>query len=129
MKTAGVVAAALLALCAGATASPAGSDDLERYSGTVVTVDRMRDVLIVDEMGRWDPATERARVTRRWIHVTGLTDYKAFVRGNPPGGYRGEFAEVPLGVAQLAPGDIVTAECVRAGRALVAMRVTVAEAP
>jgi len=129
MKAVGILALALLTLCAGVTVTPAAPDGLERHSGTVVTIDRLRDVIVVDEIGSWDPATERARVTRHRIHVTGLTDFTVFTRSTIAGGYRGDFVEIQLDVVELSRGDIVTAECVRADGALVALGVIVADAP
>jgi hypothetical protein len=129
VKTVGVLALSLLALCAGATATPAASDGFERHSGTIVTIDRLRDVIIVEETGSWDPSREQARVTRNRIHVTGLTEFKVFVRSNIPGGYPGDFAEIQLDVIELSSGDTVTAECVRVGPALVALSIVVADVP
>lgn len=129
MKTAGIVALALLTLCAAATTTPAASNGVERYSGTVVNTDNLRDVIIIDEIGAWDAATEQARITRRHIYVTGVTEYKVFVRSTVRGGFRGDFVEFPLDIVALSKGDTVTAECVRAGRALVALTVVIADAP
>ena len=129
MKTAGVVVLALLTLCAAATTTPAASDGVERHSGTVVTIDDLRDVITIDEIGAWDAATEQARVTRRHIHVTGLTEYKVFVRSTVRGGFRDDFVEFPLDIVALSKGDTVTAECVRAGRVLVALTIVVADVP
>jgi hypothetical protein len=133
MKTIGLLALVLIAAVGRAgvlpSASPAAADGLERHSGTLVTIDRLRDVVTIDEIGAWDPATERMRTTRHRIYVTGLTEFKVFVRSNAAGAYAGDFAAVPLFVSQLIPGDTVTAECVRAGSALVAMSIAVADAP
>jgi hypothetical protein len=127
MKTMGIVGLALATLCAGATATPAASDMAGHYSGTVVTIDRLRDVIVVAEMRRWDPATEEASVTRRHIYFTALTDFTVYVRSNVGGKYAGDFGELQVDVVDLAPGDTVTAECVRAGEALVALRIAVAD--
>ena len=124
-----LIALALVAALAGSTAAPAASDPFDRHSGTVVTIDRIRDVLVVEETGRWDPATERALVTRRAIYFTALTEFKVFVRTTIPGGYAGDFAEFRVNVEALSPGDTVTAECVRVGNVLVALNLIVADAP
>lgn len=98
MKTVGILALALLALCAGVAVTRAAPDGIERHSGTVVTIDQLRDLIIVAEIESWDPATERARVTRHHIYVTGLTDFKVFTRTTRLGGYRGDGALVALSV-------------------------------
>jgi hypothetical protein len=110
-------------------ASPGGLEPLDHYSGTLVSIDRGRDVMLVDEVGRWDPVTERASVTRRTIHFTALTNFKVFVRTTVPGAYTGDFVEFTVGVDALMPGDVVTAECVRNGSALVALELIVADVP
>ncbi len=125
MKT-GILAFALLATWT-TPATPATSDRVERHSGRVVTVDRLRDMVVVDEVGSWDPATERASVTRNRIHITVLTEFKIFLRTPVAGRNRGDFAEIPLRVANVFPGDTVTAECVRAGNRLVALSIILAE--
>jgi hypothetical protein len=125
MKT-GVLALALLATWTTAAAAT-DSDRVERHSGRVVIVDRLRDMVVVEEIGSWDAATERAAITRNRIHFTGLTEFKIFVRTRGAGKYRGEFGEIPLRVTNVFPGDTVTAECVRAGNRLVALSIVLAE--
>ena len=125
MMKAGVLASVLLTAWS-ATAS-AGSDPIERHSGRVMSVDRLRDKIVLEEMGAWDPATERAAITRNGIHFTGLTDFKIFVRARVAGKYRGTFGEIPLRVTNVFPGDTVTAECVRDGNRLVALSIILAE--
>ena len=127
MKAAGVLVPAVLATWTAAAASPTGPDRLERHSGTVVIVDRLRDVVVVKEMGSWDPATERASIIQNRIQFTALTEFKIFVRSRVAGRYRGAFAEIPLRVTNVFPGDTVTAECVRSGNALVALSIILAE--
>jgi hypothetical protein len=118
---------ALVLLAAWSTAASAGSDPIERHSGRVIRVDRLRDMVVVEEMGAWSPATERAAITRNRIHFTGLTDFKIFVRTRGAGKFRGEFGEIPLRVTNVFPGDTVTAECVRDGNRLVALSIILAE--
>ena len=127
MTTVGAVALAVLTLGFVATATPAALDGVERHSGTVIRVDRLRDVIVIDEIGPWDAATEQARITRWRIHVTGLTEFKVFVRNTMRGGFRDDFSEIPLDAFAVSTGDTVTAECVRTGRALVALSVVVAD--
>jgi len=118
---------ALLQLAAAATAAFAGSDPVERHSGRVISVDRLRDTVVIEEMGAWSAATERAAVTRNRIHFTGLTEFKIFVRTRGAGKFRGEFGEIPLRVTNVFAGDTVTAECVRDGNRLVALSIILAE--
>jgi hypothetical protein len=125
MMKASVLALGLLA--AWSTAASAGKDPIERHSGRVISVDRLRDMVVLEEMGAWDPATERAAITRNGIHFTGLTDFKIFVRARVAGKYRGTFGEIPLRITNVFPGDTVTAECVRDGSRLVALSIILAE--
>ena len=118
---------ALLQLAAAATAAFAGSDPVERHSGRVLSVDRLRDTVVIEEMGAWSAATERAAMTRNRIHFTGLTEFKIFVRTRGAGKFRGEFGEIPLRVTNVFAGDTVTAECVRDGNRLVALSIILAE--
>jgi hypothetical protein len=118
---------ALVLLAAWSTAASAGSDPIERHSGRVIRVDRLRDMVVVEEMGAWSPATERTAITRNRIHFTGLTDFKIFVRTRGAGKFRGEFGEISLRVTNVFPGDTVTAECVRDGNRLVALSIILAE--
>lgn len=125
MTKASVLVLGLLA--AWSTTASAGSDPIERHSGRVISVDRLRDKIVLEEMGAWDAATERAATTRNGIHFTGLTDFKIFVRARVAGKYRGTFGEIPLRVTNVFPGDTVTAECVRDGNRLVALSIILAE--
>jgi hypothetical protein len=118
---------ALLQLAAAWTVAFAGSDPVERHSGRVISVDRLRDTVVIEEMGAWSAATERAAMTRNQIHFTGLTEFKIFVRTRGAGKFRGEFGEIPLRVTNVFAGDTVTAECVRDGNRLVALSIILAE--
>jgi|RhiMetdeSRZDD1v2_1073273.scaffolds.fasta_scaffold01948_8 hypothetical protein len=118
---------ALLQLAAASTVAFAGSDPVERHSGRVISVDRLRDTVVIEEMGAWSAATERAAMTRNRIHFTGLTEFKIFVRTRGAGKFRGEFGEIPLRVTNVFAGDTVTAECVRDGNRLVALSIILAE--
>jgi len=129
METAGLLLTVLLALGAGVPATSVSSDGLERHSGTIVTIDRVRDVIVLEEIRAWDAPLERPQLTRYRVYVTGVTEFKLFTRRTVPGGYRGDFAEMPLEVTALSRGDTVTAECVRAGDMLAAMSVVVTNTP
>jgi hypothetical protein len=118
---------ALLLSAASSTAVFAGSDPVERHSGRVISVDQLRDTVVVEEMGAWSAATERAVMTRNRIHFTGLTEFKIFVRTRGTGKFRGDFGEIPLRVTNVVAGDTVTAECVRDGNRLVALSIILAE--
>ena len=117
----------LVLLAASSTVSFAGSPPIERHSGRVISVDRLRDMVVVEEMGAWSPATEQAAITRNRIHFTGLTEFKIFVRARVAHKYQGTFGEIPLRVTNVFPGDTVTAECVRDGNRLVALSIILAE--
>jgi hypothetical protein len=98
-----------------------------RYSGTVAAIDAERRVLVVDEVGPWEVKGGATVPTKRTITLTPATRYNLFMRVNAPGAFAGDFIEVNLEVEHVAPGNFVTAECVRQGDRLVAIAVTVAE--
>lgn len=117
----------LVLLAASSTVAFADSAPIERHSGRVISVDRLRDVVVVEEMGAWSPATEQAAFTRHRVHFTGLTEFKIFVRTRGTGKSRGGFGEIPLRITNVFAGDTVTAECVRDGNRLVALSIILAE--
>jgi len=112
---------------AGATAVAADAVRTVRYSGTVTTIDPERGLMILEEVGPWRVERGATVVTRRTISLNASTTYNLFMRVDAPGAFAGDFIEVVLDVDHLAPGDFVTAECVRQGDRLVALTVTVAE--
>lgn len=85
--------------------------------------------MILEEVGPWRVERGSTVVTRRTIHLTPATTYNLFMRVTAPGAFAGDFIEVTLDVNDVAPGDFVTAECVRQHDRLVALTVTVAELP
>src|SRR5262249_49227814 len=118
---------AVVLLAASSTVAFAGSAPIERHSGRVISVDRLRDTIVVEEMGAWSPATEQATITRNRVHFTGLTEFKIFVRTRGTAKSRGGFGEIPLRITNVFAGDTVTAECVRDGNRLVALSIILAE--
>jgi hypothetical protein len=105
----------------------AGAAGAVRYSGTVAAIDPDSGVLIVEDVGPWRVERGATVATRRTVHLTASTRYNLFMRVDAPGAFAGDFIEVALDVNDVAPGDFVTAECVRDGGRLVALAVTVAE--
>lgn len=124
MKTTGsiiLVLGLLLASVAAAAPPPV------RHSGTVVSIDPARGVLVLAEVGPWRLDRGATVVTRRTIVLTPATKVDTFIRVNAPGAFAGDFIEVALDAADVSPGDVVTVECRHEAGRLVALRVTVAE--
>ncbi len=113
-----------LALVLGGAASAAAP---LRHSGTVVWIDPLDGVLVLDEVGPWRVAREETVVTRRTIALTPATHFNVFIRISVADRYAGDFLEVELEATDIAPGDFVTAECVRERGRLVARTITKAE--
>jgi hypothetical protein len=115
---------AALALLSGGTASAASP---LRHSGAVVRIDPLEGVLVIEEVGFWWVDRGETVVTRRTIGLRPTTRFRVFIRINVPDRYGGDFLEVALEATDIAPGDFVTAECVRERGRLVALTVTKAE--
>jgi hypothetical protein len=97
------------------------------HSGTIAAIDPQEGVLLLDEVGPWRVEQGRTVLTRRTVVLTPDTKFNIFIRANVPGGFPGDFLEVPLDADSVTPGDFATVECVRARDRLVAVRVTLAE--
>jgi hypothetical protein len=102
--------------------------EAERYSGTVVTIDPERGLLVLEEIGPWLAEQGRHLVLRRAIVLTPDTTFASFIRVNVPGAFAGDFLEVELDAENVTPGDFVTVQCVSERGRLIALRVAVAEA-
>lgn len=116
-----LVVGALLAL---ALPSPAPAQRPQRYSGRVVTVDPVRDVVVVEELA------ERGRRVRHEFHVSDATPVVSVGRrrlGDMRG--RSAYGEAPASAADLVVGDFVTVEASDAGGVSVALRITIVETP
>jgi hypothetical protein len=126
MRSRPIVAWTLLlaGLVLGGSASAAGP---ERHSGTVVTLDPTDGVLVIDEVGPWRVERGETVLTRRTIRYTPSTRFNVFIRIEVPGRFTGDFLEVELEPADIAPGEFVTAECVRERTGLVARTATLAD--
>jgi len=98
-----------------------------RHSGTVVDLDPVEGVLVIDEVGPWRVVQGETVVTRRTIGLMPSTRFNVFIRVDVPGRFAGDFLEVELEATDIAPGDFVTAECIRERGKLVALTVTRAE--
>ena len=126
MTRGGTLIALTLAVALAASTA-AGAAGTTRHSGTVLSIDPQRGVLVLGEIGPWRVKHGETVVTRRRISLTPETKFDVFVRVNVPGRFAGDYIEVALDPTDVAPGDFVTAECVREGGRLVARTVTVAE--
>ncbi|HET7344027.1 MAG TPA: hypothetical protein VFL90_21365 [Methylomirabilota bacterium] len=111
----------------GVAPAPAADTPHVKHSGTVVAVDAQRGVLVLAEVGPWRLDHGETVVTRRTIVLTPATKVDALIRVSVPGGFVGDFLEVPLDAADLTPGDFVTVDCLHERGRLVALRVSVAE--
>ncbi len=106
---------------------PASPADPVRLSGTVAEVDPAQGLLIIDEVGPWRVVRGQTVLTRRTIEIRPSTRFNVFIRVDVPGHFGGDFLEVALEASDLAPGEFVTAECVRERGRLVALTVTLAD--
>jgi hypothetical protein len=113
-----------LGLLPGGSLSAAGPT---RHSGTVVGLDPEEVVLVIEEVGPWHVVRGETVVTRRTIGLTPSTRFNVFIRVDVPGRFAGDFLEVELEAADIAPGDFVTAECVRERGKLKALTVTMTD--
>jgi hypothetical protein len=111
-----------------ATTAVAGAgEDTMRHSGTIVEIDPAAGVLVLEEVGPWRVVNGETVVTRVTIGLTDSTRFASFIRVDAPGGYRGDFLEVPLDAYDVAPGDYVTIDCLHTGTRMTALSVAVAE--
>lgn len=113
-----------LGLLVGGAASGTGP---ARHSGTVVDLDPVEGVLVIDEVGPWRVVRGETVVTRRTIGLTPSTRFNVFIRVDVPGRFAGDFLEVELEATDIASRDFVTVECVRERGRLVALTVTMAD--
>lgn len=100
------------------------------HSGTVMSVDRERGILVVGEIGPWHVKDGKTEITRQTIVVEPSTQFVMVKRTREPGpaGWPGEFVEVPLGASEVKPGDFVTAHVEQKGKRRTATKITVAGA-
>jgi hypothetical protein len=113
----------------GLTTPVADAARSERHSGTVVSIDAERGLLVLGEIGPWRVVGGETVVTPRTLRLTPATEYRLYMRANVPGAYRGDFIEVVLDADDIAPGGFVTAECVLEGGRLVVVTLVLAELP
>lgn len=109
----GIVVAALA--LSGLGAAPAGAQS--RHSGTVTALDADRGTLTVGEVGPWVRRDGETVTIRRTFSLTAETRIVRVERRAEvaPGGWPGDFVEVPISLADLAPGVFVTVETDAAG--------------
>lgn len=97
----------------GATA--AGAEP--RHSGAILGLSVERDKLTVGEVGPWALRDGETVTIRRTFALTPDTRIVRVERRPQaaPGGWPGDFVEVPITAADLRPGDFVTVEVSGAG--------------
>lgn len=101
--------------------------DTQRHSGTVVSIDPPRGVMVLDEVGPWRIKEGQTVLTRRTITLTPTTTFAVYIRADVPGGFARDFLKVALDPEDVVPGDFVTVDCLHEGDRLVARSVSVAE--
>ena len=96
-------------------AGQAGAES--RHSGTVLAVSAARGVITVGEVGPWTVRDGETVTIRRTFSLTAETRIVRVERRAEvaPGGWPGDFVEVPISLADLAPGVFVTVETDAAG--------------
>jgi len=99
----------------------------EKHSGTIVSIDKRASALVVGEVGPWRVSQGQTEITNLTFRVTGETKFVRAERRAEAGsaGWPGGFVEAPLGAWDVKEGDFVTMEAERAGKGLVALKVTV----
>lgn len=101
---------------------PLGAEALRRYSGRVTEVDLVQGLVVVEELGR------RGLAVRHAVRVEADTPLVSTSRLRPRDMRgSGAFAEVPVSLADVLPGDFVVVEAVELGGHSVARRVTIVE--
>ena len=100
---------------------------MEKHTGTIASIDKSANVIVVEEVGPWRVERGQTEVTKRAIHVSGETKFVRVERRLEagPGGWPGGFVEASLGAREVREGDYVTVEAERAGERLVALKITV----
>lgn len=92
--------------------SRASAADSARYSGTLVSVDEASGLLVLEVMGPWTGEVE-STVTRRELRLGSDPEVRLLRRdpeGTNAGGWRGGFAESPITLSAIRPGDYVTVQ-------------------
>ena len=118
----GIVVAALA--LSGLGAAPAGAQS--RHSGTVTALDADRGTLTVGEVGPWVRRDGETVTIRRTFSLRPETRIVRVERRSQaaPGGWPGDFVEIPVTAADLAPGMFVTVEVEGPGARPVARKVS-----
>jgi len=118
----GIVLMALAAVLAG---TPAGAAETVKHSGTISRIDPAKKTLTLQEMGPWTgPGTG---LFTRTITLAPDTRGELVRRSAKAvrGGWRGGYAESPLAVDQLHPGEFATVTVDGHGRKSVALAIDV----
>ncbi|MBI2528781.1 MAG: hypothetical protein HYV93_22715 [Candidatus Rokubacteria bacterium] len=121
------IAMLVVPIAIGSAVPAPGWADVTRHSGTVLAVDRDAGTLVLGEVGPWRVTDGVTEVTRLTIALRPSTEVVIVARsaGAGPTGWVGEFAETPLGEAELGQGKFVTVTVQREGGRLVAQKVSV----
>jgi len=119
------LALALITLLGVSAGIPSGSaaHEMKTHSGTVVAIDIVRGVLVIDEVGPWRARSGVSRIRRTVLLMPG-TDFLIAVRVNPHEGFPGSFVEGQMDPEAIEPGAMVTIECLHDGPRLIARTVT-----
>ena len=113
---------AVCLLLALTSASPAGGQGSQRYSGRVMEVDLWRGLLLVEELGRRGlPVRHQVRVEAETPVVTASRLRLGDMRG------QSAFGEMPVSLVDVLVGDFVVVEGEDHEGLTVARRVTIVE--
>ena len=113
----------LLLLLAGA--GSADAEERERHSGAVASIGP-NGTFVLAEVGPWSMRDGKVVITKRTITVGSETQYAMTGRvWDSTVAFPGGFAEWSVLPDEIYVGDYVTVECRRAGKRLLALKITV----
>lgn len=102
----------------------AGAEERERHSGVITSIGR-NGTFVLAEVGPWMPGRAIV-ITKRTINLVDETQYAMTARvWDSMAAFPGGFAEWSVLPDEVYVGDYVTVECRRAGKRLVALKLTV----
>jgi hypothetical protein len=113
-----------------ALAAPSSAAEVERHSGSIVSIPDDARTFVLAEVGPWQLRDGETVLTRRTIELTPGTKYAIVARIDAaPSGFRGDWVEFEIGPERVYLYDQVTVECRHEGKRLVALKITVIEVP
>jgi hypothetical protein len=119
--------ALLMLLAVGASA---GAAQIERHSGSIVSIPEDARTFVLAEVGPWQVRNGATVLTHRTIELTPETKYTIVARVTAaPSGYRDDWVEFEIGPERVYLNDQVTVECRHEGKRLLAVKITVIEVP